>query len=128
AEWREFVTDPRRRGGFHRSRDKPVPHQGTQCLRQHLLADPADRRMQYGEAPRAFSQCRQDQHAPAAGDVLEDLARRALAVERVTHALPGVPLSLGTYLHIRSLPEGRSFRSVSRRSTLPSWSQWFLEP
>ena len=63
--------------------DQAIAFQPLQGLRQHLLADPADPPAQATETLGAFGQHQQHQHAPAAGDMPQHVARRALRGQQV---------------------------------------------
>lgn len=66
--------------------DQTVPLQPLQRLGQHPLTHAADLAAQLAEAVRAVLQGDQHQHAPAAGHMLQDLARGAGGSHQVAAA------------------------------------------
>ena len=71
SESGERVLDAGRYDGERDPSDDPVGLQGAQRLSEHLLANPADRPLQFGVAQSAASQRVQDQGAPLVGDQVE---------------------------------------------------------
>ncbi len=98
AEGGQGVVDPRRDGGVHRAGDEPVGFQGAQRLGEYLLRDTLDAAGEFGVPHRAVAQQRvDDQHRLLAGDVVEDLAGRALRAEGVRGQARG--LDHGAIIH-----------------------------
>jgi hypothetical protein len=76
----EAVLDPGWDLRVCRAQHEAVAFQSPQGLGEHLLADPVDASSQFAEAVGALPQSTQREHAPAAGDVLQDEAGRTRAV------------------------------------------------
>jgi hypothetical protein len=73
AHGRQAVLDVGRHDRVGGPQHEAVALQRLQRLRQHLLAHAADPVAQGAETVRAAQQRHQDQHAPAAGHVLQHL-------------------------------------------------------
>jgi len=74
----ELVGDARRNGRLRKAPDQAVPDEGSEGLREHLLADALDAVAQQMEAQRSFAERHEKQEAPAAGDVVENRATGTL--------------------------------------------------
>lgn len=74
AHGRQAVFHMGRHHGESDALDQPVLFKPLQGLGEHPLADPVDRAPEFAEAVGPLHQCDEDQHAPAAGHMLEDLA------------------------------------------------------
>ncbi len=80
---RQIIFHMRRHDGQGGTADKAVFLQQPQGLRQHPFRHTADAAAQGAEPQGAVLQGDQHQHAPAAGDVVQDHPRRAAVVQHI---------------------------------------------
>src|SRR5205823_10449788 len=110
----EAVVDPGRDHRLGLPVHQPVALQGPQRLGEHLLTDALRAAAQLAPAQRLPGQRDQDEHAPLAGDVVQD--HPALAPGRqhpVRKMLPQRPCYLVTNLHASTLPQSGYFPAGS---------------
>jgi hypothetical protein len=118
SEWRQTVLHPRRHGRVHGPGDQPIPFQGAERLRQHLLRDALREPTQLAEAHRPLVPTGIPVRAWSGGTASRrsPLAWTSRALSRTQRIPSGQVTPSSAVCSRRSRPPRRPDRQAARRS------------